>query len=202
MEKRPLLEYEEWRAIEVGYEESSQNTGHLDAQARGAEIARWLNWQAQTIDEQWSWLTALKISHRRRPVLDITDELGGNQRDGGIPDCSEGGEERDLDISDRNKEPRLAIQEKAKLPNCDRKCSEEEWRSMAIATKWGTLEAFVEVRFFMDERRPKWRKTSQKRHHLLQKKHYRVRSRRQRRRRLLVAIENQGKKVRKIPMEV
>ena len=93
MAKRPLLEYEEWRAIEALYEESSQNTGHLDAQAHGVEIARWKNWQAETIDEQWSWLAALGISPRRRPVLDITEELGRNQRDGGLPDCSEGEEE-------------------------------------------------------------------------------------------------------------
>ena len=52
--KRPLLEYEEWRAIDAVYGESSQNTGHLDAQEHGVETARWGNWQAKTIDEQWS----------------------------------------------------------------------------------------------------------------------------------------------------
>ena len=84
------------------------------------EIARRKNWQAKTIDEQRSWLTSLKISHRRRPVLDIAEDLWGNQRDGGLPDCSDGEEEMDLDISNRNKDPRLTTHEKTKLPNCDR----------------------------------------------------------------------------------
>ena len=72
-------------------------------------------------------------------MLGSTEDLGVHKEEE-IPDRSDGEEEeRDLDISDRRRHPRLAIRKKAKLLNCDKPCAEEEWRATPSDIKWRTL---------------------------------------------------------------
>ena len=69
-------------------------------------MARWINWKKKPIEERRNRLQGLGIYPRRRPVMDITEELGGKPKEGAerLPDCSGGEGERDLSISDVTRE--------------------------------------------------------------------------------------------------
>ena len=77
--ERPLLESAEWAVVEAGYD-AARCENHLDTQAQNRITAKWKNWRAKSTEKQWDWLEALNLYHRRRPVLDITEELGGKRR--------------------------------------------------------------------------------------------------------------------------
>ena len=72
-------------------------------------------------------------------MLDSTDELGVIKKEEDLPDRIDGEDNRDLNLADRTRDPRLTPQEKARLQNCERPCSEEDWGAMPTALEWGTL---------------------------------------------------------------
>ena len=75
-------------------------------------------------------------------LKDSTEELGGTKEEDeekGIPDCSEGDEGGDLSIADTTREPRLTVEEKTRLLNCERPCAKEEWMAMSVKDNWQTL---------------------------------------------------------------
>ena len=137
--KWPFLASVDSGVVENGYG-IAMNSNRVSTQIQHRETVKWKNWRAKPTEDQWQWLEALSLFHRRRPVLDITEELGWIKREEELPGRSGGEEERDLNISDRRRHPMLTIQEKAKLLNCDRQCEEDEWTATPSAIKWGTLE--------------------------------------------------------------
>ena len=56
-----------------------------------------------------------------------------------IPDSVDGVEERNLNVVDATREPKLTISEWNKLNTGERPCSKEEWGGVARKTKWKTL---------------------------------------------------------------
>ena len=79
--KKPLILYGGWRAVEAAFIEGERRRGHLEEQRIGDNSARWTNWQEKPIEEQWNWLKELRFYPRRRPVLDSADELGGKKEE-------------------------------------------------------------------------------------------------------------------------
>ena len=67
--KRPLLNSSEWVAIEASYGGNCK-----------VGTAKWQNWRTETIEGEWILLGILNLAPRRRPVLDITAEIGGYRR--------------------------------------------------------------------------------------------------------------------------
>ena len=116
--KRPLLNSSEWAALEAGYE-GTLCALHCDSKSLNCigGNAKWGNRNSKTTEGQWSWLGALNLFRRRRPVMDITEELGVKKEED-LPDRSDGEEERDLNLSDRPRDTRLTPQEKARFQNC------------------------------------------------------------------------------------
>ena len=76
--KRPLLDSDEWRAIENGYE-SARRSKHLGTQVQQWGTAKWQNWRAESIEGQLSWLGAMCLFPRRRPARDSAEDLGGSR---------------------------------------------------------------------------------------------------------------------------
>ena len=81
----------------------------------------------------------------QRPVLSSTEEPGlenlGREIESLPGTDIEGGEtEREIDLLDREKEPKLNAIEWIRLKTCERPWTKEEWRSMATRGKWKTLE--------------------------------------------------------------
>ena len=75
-------------------------------------------------------------------MRECTEELGAPQTEeekGDFPDIEEAITERNLDVVDMSKEPKLTLEEWNRLKACDRPCSKEEWRGMATSRKWETL---------------------------------------------------------------
>ena len=72
-------------------------------------------------------------------MRDSTEEIRRIKLEEKIPERIGGEEERDLDLADRTKEPRLTPKEKARLQRFERPCSEEERRSTPTWLKWETL---------------------------------------------------------------
>ena len=137
---RPNLTSEDWRAIAYGYGIPT-NSYKVSTQIQHWETIKSQNWRAKPTEDQWPWLEALSLFHRRRQVMGSTEEIGGLQREKGIYRivATEKKRERDCDIADRRRQPMLAIPEKANLLYCDRPFAEEEWGAMPLDIKWGTL---------------------------------------------------------------
>ena len=81
---------------------------------------------------------------KQRPVRPSTEEQGlGNLGQEAEPlpgtEIDEGETERDVDLIDRGKEPKLSDSEWNRLRTCERPCSREEWRLMTNQMKWRTL---------------------------------------------------------------
>ena len=57
----------------------------------------------------------------------------------GIPEKLDGAEERNLNVADATKEPKLTIADRNRLRTCERPCSKEEWMGMSNKNKWGGL---------------------------------------------------------------
>ena len=74
--KRPFMPSEEWRVIENGYE-IPRNRKRASTQIQHWETIKWRNWRAKPTEDQWQLLGALSLFHRRRPVMDSTEEIGG-----------------------------------------------------------------------------------------------------------------------------
>ena len=62
---------------------------------------------AKTTEGKLLSLESLNSPHRRRPVMDSTEEVGGIKEEEELPECSEGEVERDLGLVDRPKEPKI-----------------------------------------------------------------------------------------------
>ena len=56
-----------------------------------------------------------------------------------MPETLEGVGERDLNVVDTTKEPKLTIAEWNRLKTCERPCSKEEWGGMSNKNKWGSF---------------------------------------------------------------
>ena len=77
--------------------------------------------------------------------MDSTEALGVPKTDGvanEIPECIDGLGERELNIVDKAKEPKLTIAERNKLRSCERPRSKGAWGTMANEDRWGTLQIF------------------------------------------------------------
>ena len=124
-EKRPVLTSEERIDIQV-----EKRIG-------------WDEWQEMDRAHQWECLGDLGLL-RRRPVRNVTEELGGNQdipkHMGVFPECQGDEEERSVRKLNRRKRPKLTTSEIEKLQNCDRPLNKDEWAEMSIGRHWGTLE--------------------------------------------------------------
>ena len=59
--KKPLIGYEEWRAIESRYTEAERTRSHLEGQRAEENVARWTDWQESDTVDQWQWLADLGI---------------------------------------------------------------------------------------------------------------------------------------------
>ena len=55
-------------------------------------------------------------------------------------DIDEGEIEREIDLLDREKEPKLAASEWNRLKTCERPCAKKEWRAITTQRKWKTME--------------------------------------------------------------
>ena len=57
--KKPLLEYEEWVAIDrtIGREVRTQNAA--GGPEKEGEVSRWETWDRKKTSEKWKWLTEL-----------------------------------------------------------------------------------------------------------------------------------------------
>ena len=49
--------------------------------------------------------------------------------------------ERDIDLLNRDKEPKLSAIERGRLKTCEGPCTEEEWRSVSTKIHWGTMDS-------------------------------------------------------------
>ena len=108
-------------------------------------VTRWGYWIKKDTLEQWKWLGGLGLFPRQRPVRGSTEGMGVpkmEEIEDEIPEKSEGVEERDLNVVDTTKEPKLTIAERNRLMTCERPCSKEEWRGMSTKNKWGALLNF------------------------------------------------------------
>ena len=85
-------------------------------------------------------LRSLEISPRRRPARIRAEEIAGREVKEDPPGRGEGITAGDLSRADRSKVPRLTMQEKAVLLNCERPMDMEDWREMTRERKRGTLE--------------------------------------------------------------
>ena len=77
-------------------------------------------------------------------MRNITEDQGDSQT--GVEseallgtEIEEGQTERDINLIDRGKEPKITEKEWSRLGTCDRPCSKEEWRLMANNMKWKTM---------------------------------------------------------------
>ena len=93
----------------------------IEGEVCDEHVPRWGNWRKKDTLCPWNWLRVLGLSPRRRPVLDSTEDLVvpktewvGNE----IPECIDGLGERDLNIVDKTKSPKLTISEWNKLRSC------------------------------------------------------------------------------------
>ena len=113
----------------------------VEGDARDGSVPRWVYWNKIDTEEQWNWLGELCFYARRQPVMESTKELGGPKTEeivDEIPDSVDGVEERNLNLADTTREPKLTIAEWGKLNTCERPCAKEEWRGMTRKTKWKT----------------------------------------------------------------
>ena len=122
--KKPLLDYEEWAAIDraVGREVGDRNG--KGGQEKEGEMSRWETWGPKKISERWKWLTELGFYPRRRPVRNSTEEMGksqtGGERDSPPGADVEGGiTEIDMEMMDREKDPELTEKERIRLKTCE-----------------------------------------------------------------------------------
>ena len=119
-----MLTSQEWSDIETGSME-------------GIPPSRRYEWLNKSNEEQRERLGSLDIFPRRRPVLDIAEELGGRGlEEEELPEFSDGETARNLRIADRSKVPRLPKKEKNRSMHCERPLYMEGWREISKETKW------------------------------------------------------------------
>ena len=57
MEKKPLLGYEEWAAIDMGLWKEVRVQNSIGDQEKEEDMTRWEIWEQLKAQEQWKWLT-------------------------------------------------------------------------------------------------------------------------------------------------
>ena len=95
-------------------------------------MSRWESWEQMNLSEQWKWVAELCCFPRLGPVRASTEVLGNSQTEGdegSIPgtEMEEWVTERNMDLIDMAKGPKLTVAEWSRLKRCDRPCSKEEW---------------------------------------------------------------------------
>ena len=121
--KKPLLEYEEWAAIDRAVGEEGRTQHALGEQEKKGGTSRWDIWEGKKTSGAWRWLTELGFCPRRRPVRNSTEQMGRRQtgkEEESLPgtEIEEGQTERDIDLIDRGKEPKLTEKERSRLKTC------------------------------------------------------------------------------------
>ena len=105
---------------------------------------RWYLREKRPNGEKWKWLRELGFYPVQGPVREGTEEPGleniGHEAES-IPatEVEEGETEREVDLINREKEPKLTASEWNRLKKCERPCTKEEWRAMSTQTQWETL---------------------------------------------------------------
>ena len=116
-------------------------------------------WGKRPIEEKWKWLHDLGFYPAQGPVRTSTEEPGlgnlGHEAES-IPgtEIEEGETEREVDLINREKEPKLTASEWNRLKTCERPRTKEEWGAMSTQTQWKTMGV---SRFIMEEIR-RWSK--------------------------------------------
>ena len=76
--KKPLLNYNEWRAIDEGlYREERVRDMIVEGETSGGGVPSWVYWNRKDTTGQWNWLGGLGFYPRRRPVRECAEELVG-----------------------------------------------------------------------------------------------------------------------------
>ena len=94
---------------------------------------RWYLWEKRPNGEKWKWLRELGFYPVQGPVREGTEEPGleniGHEAES-IPatEVEEGETEREVDLINREKEPKLTAIERNRMKTCERPCTKEEWR--------------------------------------------------------------------------
>ena len=102
----------------------------------------WEYWGKKDTLEQRKWLGELCLSHRQRPVRGSTEEPGipkMEEIEDGMPGTLDGAGERDLNVVDATKEPKLTIAERNRHKTNERPCPKEEWRGVPNKNTWEKL---------------------------------------------------------------
>ena len=113
-------------------------------QEKGKDMSRWESWGQTSTPERWKWLKELGFYPRRGPVRAGTKELGIPRTEGegeSLPgtEIEAGIAERNKELIDRTKEPKLTVTEWNRLERCEIPCSKEEWGEIPNRRKWKTL---------------------------------------------------------------
>ena len=66
--KRPLLNYQEWGAVEMSLYREVRVRDAMGEQWNEGSVPRWGNWNQKEVESQWRWLKELSFYPRRRPV--------------------------------------------------------------------------------------------------------------------------------------
>ena len=106
--KKPLITYPEWIAID------GQVRG-LPIEEQGGAVSRWKLWEDRPTEEKRKWLKELGRYPKQRPVRRSTANQGlrhlGQEESLPGTEIYDGETERDVDLVDREKEPKLAESE-------------------------------------------------------------------------------------------
>ena len=98
----------------------------MGEQENEGSVPRWGNWNQIDVEEKWRLLKELSFYFRRRPVRECTEELGAppaGEEEGDFPEIEEGITERNIDLVDMSKEPKLTLEEWNRPKACGRPCS-------------------------------------------------------------------------------
>ena len=135
--KKPLISYRAWIAIKGRLRE-------LPIEEQVGD-SRWSLREERSTEESWEWLKGLGFYPEQRPVHPSTEEPGLaklGQEIESLPgtDLEEGEIERDINLLDKEKEPKPNTSEWNRLKTCERPRTKEEWRS-TTRNKWRTMES-------------------------------------------------------------